>query len=377
MVMNLKELPAYRAAVEKLSKEMSAGAGIEEQEKLFAEAFNTLGEELNTMASDKLETLFEARSQNSKLSATEIAFFNAVTKPEDNPGVKTEKIVPEEMLTQVFDELKVEHPLLSVINFKNTGIQTKALVADTEGVAQWGEIYGDIKGQLKQTFDEIEFGMNKLTAFVVLPKDALKFSFQWLKQFIIEQIKEAVAVALELAIVKGDGFKQPVGLIKKVGEGDEVVREKIITYPNDKEALADLSTITSQNAPKVLAPVMKFLSANDKKRYRKIKGKVYILVNPGDIWELEAKLTHLTDGGAYTITLPYGIKLVESLAVDEGKAIAFVTDHYDAHVSTKSEIEEFDQTFALEDWMLYINKSYYYGKAKDNHSAALLTLAGG
>ncbi|CYX36383.1 phage major capsid protein [Streptococcus suis] len=379
MVIDLKAVPKYRAAVGKLSAEISNGASQERQEELFNEAFNILGTEINEMASDKLEKLFNFRDANRTLSTAELNFFNEVVNPEDPAGVKTEKLIPEEMMIQVFDELKEEHELLSVINFKTTGINAKALISETDGVAVWGEIYSEIKGQLKQKFDEVDFGMNKLTAFVVLPKDALKFSYSWLKQFVIEQIKEAMAVALELAIVKGDGFKQPVGLIKKIGEGDEVVRDKVITYPTDKDAIADLSTINPENAPKILAPVMKYLSKNDKDRRKKIRGKVRILVSPDDHWDLEARFTKLTDGGAYVTTVPYGIKFIETLALENGKAIAFVTDRYDALMATNGSltIEEFDQTFALEDWMLYTAKGYYYGKAKDNHASAVLTVTGG
>lgn len=377
MVINLKETPKYHAAMDKLASELSNGADQARQQELFAEAFKTLGDEINGMASEQLERLFDERHDNRELSAAEIEFFNKVADPEENKGVKTELLIPEETMIRVFDDLKVEHPLLSIINFKNSGANLKALVAETEGLALWGEFYGEIKGQLKQKFDEVDFTMNKLTAFVVLPKDALKFSYKWLKQFVVEQIKEAMAVALELGVVKGDGFKQPVGLIKKVADGDEVVKEKIITYPNDKAATADLSTITPQNAPSLLAPVMKYLAVDDKGRQKKIAGKVVLLINPADRWELEAKFTHLTDGGAYVTTLPFGVKLVETLALETGKAIAFVTDRYDAFMASNATIEEFDQTFALEDWQLFTSKAHFYGKAKDNHAAALLTLAGG
>lgn len=377
MVIDLKQTPKYREAMNELAAKISQGASVEEQQELFAAAFTTLGDELNEMAEAQLDKLFEFRNKNNTLSAAEIKFFNEVTKPEDNPGVKTEKIVPEEMMIQVYDDLKVEHPLLSVVNFKNTGINVKALIAETEGMAIWGEVYGEIKGQLKQKFDEVEFGMNKLTAFVVIPKDALRFSFSWLKQFIVEQIKEATAVAVELGLVKGDGYNQPVGLIKQVAEGQEVVRDKIITYPNDKKAIADFSTLTPQNAPEKIAPVMKYLSVNDKGVHKKIAGKVYLLVNPLDKWDIEAKFTTRTDGGAYVVNIPHGIKLIETLALEEGKGIAFVSDRYDAFMASSATIEEFDQTFALEDWMLYTTKGYYYGKAKDDHAAAVITFVGG
>lgn len=381
MVINLKQTPKYREAMNTLATRISEGATSEEQKELFSNAFEALGNELNEMAEEQLKTLFELRSKNSDLTAAELAFFNDVAKIADNPGVKTEKIIPEETMVRVFEDLKEEHPLLSLINFKNTGLRVKALVAETEGTAIWGDIYDDIKGQLKQKFDEVDFGMNKLTAFVVVPKDALKFSFSWLKQFIVEQIKEAMSVALELAIVKGDGNKQPVGLIKKVDEASASVSGKVITYPTDKESIADLSRITPETAAATLAPVMKFLAVEEKKdgkkKYHNIDGKVCLLINPADRWELEAKFTKLTDGGAYVLTLPYGIKLVETLALETSKAIAFVTDRYDAFMAATATIEEFDQTFALEDLQLFTTKAYYYGKAKDNNAAALLTLNGG
>lgn len=377
MVIDLKKTPKYVEAMNELAAELSKGASVERQEELFANAFTTLGNELNDMAQDQLKNLFDERNANAALSANEIEFFNEVAKPEDNPGVKTEKIIPEEIMIRVFDDLKVEHPLLSHINFKNTGVNMKALVADTEGLAMWGEIYGEIKGQLKQNFDTIDFGMNKLTAFVVLPKDALKFSYTWLKQFIVEQIKEAMSVALELAIVKGNGDNQPVGLIKDISKPQADSGGKKITYPTDKTVTANLSKIDAKNAPELLAPLMEYLAVNDKGRFQNIDGKVNLLINPSDRWIMEAKFTTRTDGGAYVLTIPYGIKFIETLALEKGKGIAFVGDRYDAFTASNAIIEEFDQTFALEDWMLYTTKAYFYGKAKDNHAAALVTLVEG
>lgn len=377
MVIDLKKTPKYVEAMNELAAELSKGASVERQEELFANAFTTLGNELNDMAQDQLKNLFDERNANATLSANEIEFFNEVAKPEDNPGVKTEKIIPEEIMIRVFDDLKVEHPLLSHINFKNTGVNMKALIADTEGLAMWGEIYGEIKGQLKQNFDTIDFGMNKLTAFVVLPKDALKFSYTWLKQFIVEQIKEAMSVALELAIVKGNGDNQPVGLIKDISKPQADSGGKKITYPTDKTVTANLSKIDAKNAPELLAPLMEYLAVNDKGRFQNIDGKVNLLINPSDRWSMEAKFTTRTDGGAYVLTIPYGIKFIETLALEKGKGIAFVGDRYDAFTASSAIIEEFDQTFALEDWMLYTTKAYFYGKAKDNHAAALVTLVEG
>ena len=372
MVINLKNTPKYTEAMNTLAEKIANGATIDEQKDLFANAFGILGQELQDMTESQLKNLFEERNSNATLTAEEINFFNEVTKPEDNTGVKSEKIIPEEIMIRVFEDLKVEHPLLSNIQFKNSGLQLKAIISETEGTAVWGEIYGDIKGQLKQKFDEVDFGMNKLTAFVVIPKDAIKFSYTWLKQFIIEQIKEAMAVALELAIVNGDGVDKPVGLIKDLSQS--TTDGKKITFSKEKEPIADLSEIDPKTAPSLFAPVMKYLSVDDKGNMRSIAGKVCLLINPMDRWEFEAKFTTRTDSGVYVTTIPYGVKLIETLALEQKKVIFYVSDRYDAFTASTAQIEEFDQTFALEDWMLYTAKAYYYGKAKDNHASAVATL---
>ena len=53
---------------------------------------------------------------------------------------------------------------------------------------------------------------NKLTAFVVLPKDLNDFGPAWIERFVRVQIEEAFAVALETAFLKGTGKDQPIGL---------------------------------------------------------------------------------------------------------------------------------------------------------------------
>ncbi|HEP5870789.1 TPA: phage major capsid protein [Streptococcus pyogenes] len=377
MAINLKELPKYREAVAERSAKISAGATPEEQEKLFEAAFTTMGDEILAKNEEEMERMFDLRDKNRELTAEEIKFFNDIDK---NVGGKDKfKLLPEETMVQVFDDLVAEHPLLKVINFKNTSLRLKALTAETSGTAVWGDIFGEIKGQLKQAFKEQDFSQFKLTAFVVIPKDALKFGPKWIKQFITEQLKEAIAVALELAIVKGNGLLQPVGLVKDLSQPtvDQSTGRDITTYKEDKKAIADLSDLDPDTAVELLVPVMKHLSVNDKKHPLKIAGQVKLLLNPEDRWTLEAKFTSRNQFGEYVTVLPHGITILESLAVDAGKAIAFVANRYDAFMATASTIEEYDQTFAMEDLQLYLTKNYFYGKAKDNHTAALLTLAGG
>ena len=376
MAINLKELPKYREAVAKLSTEISAGATPERQEELFAEAFNAMGEEIMALSMEEMDRVFLLRDKNRTLTAEEVKFFNDINK---NVGTKNPILIPETTIEQVFDELKVEHPLLAAINFKNTSLRLKAITAETSGTAVWGDVFSQIKGQLNHTFKEKDFSQFKLTAFVVVPKDALKYGPTWIKNFVSEQLKEAISVALELSIVKGNGLLQPVGLMKDLSKTsvDQSTGRDVTIYSVDKQSIADLSTLNPDNAPALLVPVMKHLSVSDKGKPLNIKGKVGLLLNPEEQWALEAKFTSRNQLGEYVTVLPHGITIIPSLAVDSGKAIAFVGNRYDAFMATNTIIEEYDQTLAVEDLQLYLTKSYFYGIAKDNHAAAVVTLAGG
>lgn len=377
MTINLTKLPRYQEALAKFTEAVGNKVDPEQRNELYAAAMSTMGEELLEVVSEaskkEAEELFNTFQKNPKMSANEIKFFNEINK---NVGTKNGALLPEETVNQVFDELVQEHPLLSIINFKNAGARLKALTVKTEtGTAQWGKISDEIKGQLDATFEEKGFEQNKLTAFVVIPKDALKFGATWLKQFVMEQIKEAMSVALEDAIVNGTGESKPVGLIKDLSKG--TVQSDKVVYSTDKESLASLATLTPETAAKLLAPVMKHLSVSDKGNYLNIAGQTYLLVNPADYYGLVAQFTYLNAQGVYTAVLPFGIQLVESKAIASGKAIAFVANRYDAYIGGGVALEEFDQTLAIDDLQLVTAKSYWYGKAKDNHVSALLTLAGG
>lgn len=370
-----QQLPNYQVALTKFTDAAHEGKEKEVLDDLYATAMETLGTDLQAALSNsnksELEKMFDARASNKSMTAKEIKFFNEL---KTDVGLKTEKILPEETIDEIFDELKTDHPLLSIINFKNAGLRLKALLAETEGTAVWGEIYGEIKGQLDHAFKEEPFSQNKLTAFVVVPKDALDFGPKWIKQFVMDQIEESFAVALEIAIVTGDGKNQPIGLMKDLDKGDAT--DGVITYPTDKAAAADLSTVTPETAPKLLAPVMKVLATKQKtKTALKIDGQVHMLINPQDYYDIEAKFTTLNAAGVYVFNLPFGIKADQSVAVKQGTSVIFVANRYNAYVGGGTTIKEFDQTLAIEDLQLYVAKSYYYGKAKDNNVAQVVTLS--
>ncbi|MFC4652641.1 phage major capsid protein [Lactococcus nasutitermitis] len=367
--MEYGKLPNYSAALSKYTNAVSEGADEKEQAKLYASAMEIMGseivEKLGEKTNEKLSTLMASKTE-STLSTNEVKFFNEVTSGVGNPEV----ILPLEIVNQVFVELKEAHPLLDIIKFQNMGLNLRALTTDSiyGDAAVWGEVFGDIQGQLKQVFHQTDFSQNKLTAYVVIPKDALANGYDWLKTFVTIQISEAIAVALETALVQGDGKHKPVGLMKDLSKGTADA-DGLVTY-GDKEATLDLSAMTPQNAAQVLAPALKTMAINAKGIPVSIDGHVKLLVSPADYYTVLAQFTSLNAYGVYTSTLPFGITLVSSIGVPANKSVLFVDNRYWSYMGNMT-LQEFDQTLALQDLQLYTSKSFYYGKPYDNNASVV------
>lgn len=371
--MDYTKLPNYKAAVDEYTEAVKNNASEEVQAQAYNKMMDTLGTELmenaNAATTERINALMASRPTDG-LSENETKFFNEITSGVGHPEVT----LPLEIMNQVFLELQNAHPLLNIIKFQSAGLKMKAIISDSiysGGTAVWGDVFGDIKGQLNQAFHEVDFSQNKLTTFVAIPKDALENGYDWLKSFIIIQMSEAMAVALETALVCGDGDKKPIGLMKDLSKG--TISNNVTTY-SDKAVFADFSDIDPKNAATKIAPVMQSLSKNEKGITVNISGQVKMLVNPDDYYSTLAKFMYLTDNGVWVTVLPFGVEIVQSVAVPAGKAVIFAANRYWAYMGG-TKMQEFDQTLAIEDLQLYTVKSFYYGKAYDNNTAQVVTLA--
>ncbi|MBL3715606.1 phage major capsid protein [Lactococcus garvieae] len=368
--MDYTKLPNYKAAVENYTNAVKEGADETKQSEAFSNMMDVLGTELmenmTASTSEKINDLLASRPVNG-LSENETKFFNDITSGVGNPEVT----LPLEIMNQVFLELQEAHPLLNIIKFQSAGLKMKAVVSDSVysgGTAVWGDIFGDIKGQLNQAFHEVDFSQSKLTTFVAIPKDALENGYDWLKSFIIIQMSEAMAVALETALVCGDGDNKPIGLMKDLSKG--AVSNGKTTYP-DKAEDGDLTDLTPENAATKIAPLMQKLSKNEKGVTVNISGQVKLLVNPDDYYNTLAKFMYLTQNGQWVAVLPFGVEIVQSIAVPAGQGVVFAANRYWAYMGG-TKMQEFGETLAIEDLQLYTVKSFYYGKAYDNNTALVV-----
>ncbi len=370
MKQNEQKLKNYHEHKQKFANLVQNGASDEEQSKAFGAMFDALSNDLQEEIEDRVNNrvvdngILAKRSQD-PLTSEERKFFNEINY---EVGYTDDKILPETVVERVFDDLQKEHPLLSKINFQNAGIKTRVIKADPVGQAVWGKIFGEIKGQLDAAFREEDFTQYKLTCFVVLPDDLSIFGPNWIERFVRTQIQEAISVALEAAVINGGGASklQPVGLMKDINTDNGAV--------TDKTSLGTLTFADADTTVLELKDVLKNLSVDARGKKLKIDGKVTLVVNPQDEWDIQARYTYLTANGGFVTVLPYNVSVVASEFVPEKKLVAFVTDRYDAVRGGGLTVKKFNETLALEDAVLFTAKTFAYGQPADNKASAVYDL---
>lgn len=357
----------FKTARQEFLNAIQNGETEERQAELYGKMINELFEESKAQAKSEAERVSSLSTANSQLTAEQRKFFNEVNT---EVGYKEEKLLPEETIDRIFENLTTEHPLLSDLGIKNAGLRLKFLKSETSGVAVWGNIFGEIKGQLDAAFSEETAIQNKLTAFVVLPKDLKDFGPAWIERFVRLQIEEAFAVALEAAFLNGTGKEQPVGLNRQVQDGVSITGG---VYP-EKEALGTLTFADPTTTVSELTSVHKYHSVDEEGKPVAVKGNVTMVVNPSDSFDIQAQYTHLNANGVYVTALPFNLNVIESVAQEAGTVLTYVKGRYDGYLAGGINLKKFDQTLALEDMDLYTAKQFAYGKAKDNKVAAVYNL---
>jgi hypothetical protein len=366
-----KAFKNFTDAREKYAQLVKDAAKPEEQQQGFTDMMDALGEdtlsEIKNQVHAQTEDYFDARRHDPKMSNEEVKFFNEI---KTDTGFKEPKLLPETVVTEVFDDMVQAHPLLQAIGLQNQGISLKIIQSDASGVIGWGNVFGEITSQLDAKFKETKADQSKATAFLVLPKDLSDFGPSWIKQYVITQITEAFAVGAETAFLTGDGNQKPIGLNRSVKEGVAVTGG---VYP-EKESAGTLTFADTKTAAKELAGMIKELSTKENGKPVVAKGKTVMVMGPGESLDVEAQFMVQNLAGQFVTALPFGLTIIESEFAPENKVIAFVQGRYDAFQAGPLKIQPYDQTLALEDMDLYTAKQFFYGKAKDDKAAVVYDL---
>lgn len=368
MTITFNKSDEMREAKAALAKAMTEGKP-EEQNAAFTSYLDALHQEVSAniakQANNEImdRSILQNRGQN-VLTSAETKFFQAAI---DKKGFDEDSILPVTTQERIFEDLTQEHPLLNALQLKDMGAVTRIITADPEGAAVWGPLFGDIQGQIGAAFKETTITQLKLTAFAVVPNDMLELGPVWVERFVRALIVEVLSVGLERGFVIGTGQNQPVGLIKDINPETGAV--------SDKAPAGTLTFEPGRATIQELKGVVKALSVDANGKSRRVAGKIVMVVNPVDNFDIQASATIQNANGAYVTNLPFNPQIVESEFIAAGTVIFFVQGQYLAVIAGGYKLNKYNQTLAMEDAMLYTIKQFANGRPMDNNAAAVYTLA--
>ena len=327
----------------------------------------SVAREANDMMMDR--SILQNRGQN-VLTAEETKYFQAAI---DKGGFDDESILPVTTQERVFEDIQNEHPFLNALGIQNAGAVTRIITSDPEYAFVWGKLFGPIEGQVRASFSEETITQLKGTAFAVIPNDMLELGPEWVERYVRAILVESVAIGLERGFLLGRGpaSDEPIGLTKNVDPDTGAV--------SDKAPTGTLTFEPGRTTVRELKDVVKGLSrriADDgTEKARRIAGRIVMVANPFDYFDIVAASTTQNASGVYVSNLPFNPTIVESEFVPEGQVLFFVRGEYLAYTAGGYRLKRFDQTLAMEDATLYTIKQFGVGKPKDNNAAAIYTLA--
>lgn len=353
-------------------------------EGAIAQAFTDFAESVQQSVLDDVKLYQETSDKEilqrrgiHQLTQKETKFYQCIIdamKKEDVRQAFTgvEVAFPETVIDRVLEDIKASHELLDVIDFQNTTILTKIIV-NKKGVqlATWGKVGTAITKELEGAIGLLDLTLCKLSAFMPIAKDMLVVGPQWLDAYVRATLSEAVAMALETAIVVGSGKDEPIGMNRQVG--DEVTVTGGVYPEKTKELVTNLS-------PKTYGTLIAKLAKDANGKSRKVT-EVLLAVNPVDYFNkiLPATTIQGTDGTYKNNIFPFPTRVVQSSALAEGAAILGLAKKYFLGIgagTTGGKIEYSDEYKFLEDERTYLTKMFGNGMPLDNNAFLYLDISG-
>lgn len=312
------------------------------------------------------------------LTSAEMAYYTELTAalkaPEPRMALTNMTVgMPESVIDAVMGTIRRTHPLLDRISFMNTAYMTRVILNDQPGqTAKWGAIGSGITQELSAAFKEVDVTLLKLSAFMAISNDLLDLGPQWLDQYIRETLSEAIAWALETAIVAGTGNGEPIGMIRDVSSTANVQGG---VYPK-QEATA----LTELTATALGAIVAKIARDPDNPTKSRVVDDLIFLCNPFDYWKkiMPATTYRKPDGTWLRDLLPIPADIMQTEALSEGEAVLGMPKRYFAYlgVTGKNGVIAYDDSVRfLEDQRVYKAKLQGNARPMDEYAFVLLNIA--
>lgn len=382
MVMKSKDL-LKQELMANLSKAMQS-----EDEGAIAQAFTEFAESVQENVLEDIKAYQQTADKEilakrgiRQLTQKETEFYQGIIKAMKSDNIRQEftgisAAFPETVIDNVIADIKTEHPLLNLINFQNTTVLTK-IVVNKKGIqlAKWGKLGSTISKELEAAIGKIDLTLCKLTAFMPISKDMLEVGPEWIDAYVRATLSEAIAHALEKAIVTGTGNDEPIGMDRDVSDGVSVSGG---IYP--KKTAVEITDLSPETYGKLLSTLATDPVDSTGNKTRTVDS-VILIVNPKDYFTkvMPATTVQAADGSYKNNVFPFPTTAIQSSGVDEGYAIIGLPKKYFMGIGAGSnggKIEYSDEYKFLDDERVYISKLYGNGRALDNNAFILLDIRG-
>jgi len=348
--------------------------------KAFAEFANTVQQNIMeeyTAYQKTQDSAILAKRGIHQLTAEETKFYQniinamkSVNPQQAFTGLDT--AFPETVIDNVIADIKSAHPLLDAINFTNTTVLTK-MILNKQGaqLATWGPLNSAIAQELSGAIGKIDLTLCKLSAFMLVSKDMLAVGPEWLDAYVRGILSEAIALALETAIVDGTGNNEPIGMDRCVAD-DVTVTGGV--YP------LKTPVVVNDLKPSTYGTILSTLAQGPNGKTRPISN-VLLVVNPTDYFTkvMPATTIRAADGTYTRDVFPFPTTVIQSPAVPAGKAIFGLANRYFMGIGAGTnggKIEYSDEFRFLDDERVYLTKLYGNGRALDDNAFILADISG-
>lgn len=348
---------------EETSLKVKEALAKENKEEAIVEAMQIIAEANNEAVVNQV--LAEAKAAESDaeykkslglrtLNESEKAFYERLKNVRQSLTADQVDIIPETIIDRTLADVKKASNVLTIVKFTPANVK-KWISASKTGTATWGAIDADVAGELTATITSLNIEVNKLTAYIVLPKAIADLALEYVDRYVMAILAEAMQDGLEKGFINGDGKVAPVGILRQLN---------VTNTDGTNKAKTKLATITGFTA-KQLAGVRKTLTNNGLRTV----SELFLICNPLDEAEyVDPALFMLLPVGGYGSVSPIKITKLVTANCPQGTGIFTIADAYTMGL-TQTGVKRYDQTLAMDDADLIIAKAYANGRADDDNTA--------
>lgn len=353
--------------VDKINAAADKGAAIvEATAELCAMQDNSLVEQI-------VQEAARARSDESyreslglrQLSKEETEFFQRIKDgPEAYKQAVTadqKDILPIQTIDRTMEDVKKSSGLLSsgAILYAPAGVK-RWITASATGVAVWGPLTAAIEGEISAAIDTFDTEVNKLMAFIPIPKAIRDLEIGYVEKYLRAKLAETMEDGMTKGYLYGTGKNEPIGIAKKLDES------------NQDGTKANKTKVTTLEgfSPKQIAPIKVTLCNNGK---RKIP-KLILICNPLDRYQyVDPAIYGDTPAGGYVRRDFLNMDIYEDTNVTTGDGFLTIPGHYTMGLKDVR-VDEYKETRAMDDVDVLIAKAYANGQADDNNVAVVFDI---